>query len=48
MYLRWSIDQSYQNLYQEVIGDLMKCNRDLKELATKLRNEDQESDKKFI
>ncbi|XP_050548093.1 myotubularin-related protein 9-like, partial [Daktulosphaira vitifoliae] len=48
MYLRWSIDQNHQNLYQEAISNLMRCNRDLKELATKLRNEAQESENKFI
>lgn len=46
MYLRWSIDQTHQNKYKKSIDDLIKRNKDLKILATKLRNETQESDDK--
>lgn len=46
MYLRWSIDQTHQNKYKKSIDDLIKRNKDLKILTTKLRNETQESDAK--
>jgi len=47
MYLRWSIDQSHQNKYKKSIDDLIKRNKELKIIATKLRNETQESDNKY-
>lgn len=46
MYLRWSIDQTHQNKYKKSIDDLIKRNKELKIIATKLRNETQESDDK--
>jgi len=46
MYLRWSIDQTHQKIYKKSIDELIKRNKELKMLATKLRNETQESDNK--
>lgn len=48
MYLRWSIDQTHQNKYKKSIDDLIKRNKELKILATKLRHETQESANKSI
>lgn len=39
MYLRWSIDQTHQNIYKKSIVELVKRNKELKIIATKLRNE---------
>lgn len=39
MYLRWSIEQTHQNKYKKSINDLMRKNKELKVLATKLCNE---------
>lgn len=47
MYLRWFIDQTHQNKYKKSIDELVKRNMELKMLATKLRNETQESDNKI-
>lgn len=47
MYLRWSIDQTHQNKYKKSINDLIKRNKELKALATKLCNDAQDSDNKY-
>lgn len=47
MYLRWAIEQTHQNKYKKSIDDLIRRNKELKVLATKLRIENQESDNKF-
>ncbi|XP_001948155.2 myotubularin-related protein 9 [Acyrthosiphon pisum] len=46
MYLRWSIDQTHQKKYKKSIDDLIKRNKELKVLATKLLNETQDSGNK--